>query len=81
MLAVLETPYVPLTGQDPAVAPYERTVRSTIIRRARIRRAPLARAASLREHRLLFPGCKLERHRDCFTTLTDNFINSTRLQK
>jgi len=30
ILAVLETPYVPLTGQSPAVAPYEKTVRHTI---------------------------------------------------
>lgn len=30
ILAVLETPYVPLTGQDPDVQPYEKTVRHTI---------------------------------------------------
>ncbi|MGH6985908.1 MAG: TadE/TadG family type IV pilus assembly protein [Caulobacteraceae bacterium] len=30
IVAVLETPYVPLTGQDPTVAPYEKTVRHTI---------------------------------------------------
>src|SRR5581483_9098319 len=30
VLAVLETPYVPLTGQSPAVQPYEKTVRRTI---------------------------------------------------
>ena len=30
ILAVLETPYVPLTGQDPNVAPYEDTVRHVI---------------------------------------------------
>jgi Flp pilus assembly protein TadG len=30
ILAVLETPYVPLTGQDPNVAPYEKTVRKVI---------------------------------------------------
>ena len=30
VLAVLETPYVPLTGQSPDVGPYERTVRPTI---------------------------------------------------
>ena len=30
VLAVLETPYVPLTGQDPNVQPYEQTVRHTI---------------------------------------------------
>ncbi len=30
VLAVLETPYVPLTGQSPDVGPYERTVRTTI---------------------------------------------------
>jgi len=30
VLAVLETPYVPLTGQSPDVGPYERTVRNTI---------------------------------------------------
>jgi Flp pilus assembly protein TadG len=30
VLAVLETPYVPLTGQSPAVAPYEKTVRHVI---------------------------------------------------
>jgi Flp pilus assembly protein TadG len=30
VLAVLETPYVPLTGQSPAVAPYEKTVRHAI---------------------------------------------------
>jgi hypothetical protein len=30
MEAVLETPYVPLTGQSPAVAPYEKTVRHVI---------------------------------------------------
>jgi Flp pilus assembly protein TadG len=29
-LAVLETPYVPLTGQSPNVAPYEKTVRHVI---------------------------------------------------
>ncbi len=30
VLAVLETPYVPLTGQSPAVQPYEKTVRHAI---------------------------------------------------
>jgi Flp pilus assembly protein TadG len=30
VLAVLETPYVPLTGQSPNVQPYEKTVRHTI---------------------------------------------------
>ena len=30
VLAVLETPYVPLTGSDPDVQPYEQTVRHTI---------------------------------------------------
>jgi Flp pilus assembly protein TadG len=30
VLAVLETPYVPLTGQDPNVSPYENTVRHVI---------------------------------------------------
>jgi hypothetical protein len=30
VLAVLETPYVPLTGQSPNIAPYERTVRHVI---------------------------------------------------
>jgi Flp pilus assembly protein TadG len=30
ILAVLETPYVPLTGQSPAVQPYEKTVRDVI---------------------------------------------------
>ncbi|MFI4975735.1 MAG: TadE/TadG family type IV pilus assembly protein [Caulobacterales bacterium] len=30
VLAVLETPYVPLTGQSPHVAPYEKTVRKVI---------------------------------------------------
>jgi hypothetical protein len=30
VLAVLETPYVPLTGQSPDVQPYEKTVRHTI---------------------------------------------------
>jgi Flp pilus assembly protein TadG len=30
VLAVLETPYVPLTGQSPVVQPYEKTVRHTI---------------------------------------------------
>ena len=30
ILAVLETPYVPLTGQSPKVAPYEKTVRKVI---------------------------------------------------
>jgi Flp pilus assembly protein TadG len=30
VLAVLETPYVPLTGQSPKVAPYEKTVRKVI---------------------------------------------------
>lgn len=30
VLAVLETPYVPLAGQDPNVMPYERTVQTTI---------------------------------------------------
>jgi len=30
VLAVLETPYVPLTGQSPQVQPYEQTVRHTI---------------------------------------------------
>jgi Flp pilus assembly protein TadG len=30
VLAVLETPYVPLTGQSPNVKPYEKTVRHTI---------------------------------------------------
>ncbi len=30
VIGVLETPYVPLTGQSPAVAPYEKTVRHVI---------------------------------------------------
>lgn len=30
ILAVLETPYVPLTGQSPKVAPYEKTVRKVV---------------------------------------------------
>ena len=30
IVAILETPYVPLTGQSPAVAPYEKTVRKVV---------------------------------------------------
>ena len=43
ILAVLETPYVPLTGQDPNVQPYEKTVRHVIYPAAPARRARSAR--------------------------------------
>ena len=56
VLAVLETPYVPLDGSDPHVQPYEQTVRHTIFPGGAGRRAPSGGAAVVRHHGLLLPG-------------------------
>lgn len=83
VLAVLETPYVPLTGQSPNVAPYERTVRHVIYpggpNASSVVSAALQACAS--------PGYYYQATNDSqistgFATLTDKFIaNSAYIAK
>jgi len=61
ILAILETPYVPLTGESPNVQPYEDTVRHG---RPEHRERRQRGTVELRIDGLLFPGLQLLRHRD-----------------
>lgn len=83
VLAILETPYVPLTGQSPSVAPYERTVRHVIFPNG-----PNGDSAvSVALQACASPGYYYQATDDSqiaagFATLTDKFIaNSAALAK
>jgi Flp pilus assembly protein TadG len=78
VVAVLETPYVPLTGQDPNVSPYEKTVRHVIFPGGP--NSPSTVSAALSS--CATPGYYFQATNSSdiatgFTTLTDKFINNT----
>lgn len=83
VLAVLETPYVPLTGQSPQVAPYERTVRHVIYPNG----ANTTSAVSTALQACASPGYYYQATSDAqigtgFAALTDKFIaNSAYIAK
>jgi Flp pilus assembly protein TadG len=83
VLAVLETPYVPLTGQSPNIAPYERTVRHVIYPNG----PNTASAVSAALQACASPGYYYQATDDSqigtgFATLTDKFIaNSAYIAK
>ena len=78
VVAVLETPYVPLTGQSPGVQPYEKTVRHVIFPGgpggASTVSAALQACAS---PGFYFQAVNASDIATGFTTLTDQFINQT----
>jgi Flp pilus assembly protein TadG len=76
IVAVLETPYVPLTGQDPNVQPYEKTVRHVIYPGGPNSQSVISQALST----CASPGYYFQASSSAqiatgFTTLTDKFIN------
>jgi len=78
VLAVLETPYVPLTGQSPGVQPYEKTVRHVIFpggpNSASTVSAALQACAT---PGFYFQAVNASDIATGFATLTDQFINQT----
>ena len=78
ILAVLETPYVPLTGQSPAVAPYEKTVRKVIYPNGpNTASAVSAALASCASPGYYFQATNASDIATGFTTLSDKFIYNT----
>jgi Flp pilus assembly protein TadG len=78
ILAILETPYVPLTGQSPKVAPYEKTVRHVIYPGGP--NTPSAVSAALQSCAstgYYFQATTASDIAVGFTTLTDKFIYNT----
>jgi Flp pilus assembly protein TadG len=78
VVAVLETPYVPLTGQSPNIQPYEKTVRHVIFpggpNTASTVSAALQSCASSGYY---FQAASAADIATGFTTLTDKFIGDT----
>ena len=78
ILAVLETPYLPLTGQSPAVAPYEKTVRKVIYPNGpNTASAVSAALASCASPGYYFQATNASDIATGFTTLSDKFIYNT----
>ena len=78
ILAILETPYVPLTGQSPAVAPYEKTVRKVIYPGGPSTPSAVSQAlASCASTGYYFQATNASDIAIGFTTLTDKFIYNT----
>ncbi|HEX3918158.1 MAG TPA: pilus assembly protein TadG-related protein [Caulobacteraceae bacterium] len=78
ILAVLETPYVPLTGQDPNVQPYEKTVRHVIFPNGPGTPSTISQALST----CASPGYYFQAANSSdiatgFATLADKFVNDT----
>ena len=77
VLAVLETPYVPLTGQSPNVAPYEKTVRHVIYPGGPNSGSTLSAAlASCASTGYYFQATNPSDIATGFISLTDKFIQS-----
>lgn len=77
VVAVLETPYVPLTGQSPNVAPYEKTVRSVIYPSGP--NGPSSVSSALQacaSTGYYFQATNSSQIATGFTTLTDKFLAS-----
>ncbi len=78
VLAVLETPYVPLTGQSPAVAPYEKTVRHVIYPDGANSPSVVSQALqSCATYGYYFQATSASQIATGFTALTDKFLFST----
>jgi Flp pilus assembly protein TadG len=78
ILAILETPYVPLTGESPNVAPYEDTVRHVVYPGGP--NSPSAVSAALSScasPQYYFQASSAADIATGFTTLTDKFIYNT----
>ena len=77
IVAVLETPYVPLTGQDPNVLPYEKTVRHVIYPGGPGSQSVISQALSTcASPGYYFQATNASDIATGFATLTDKFINS-----
>ncbi|HEY3798055.1 MAG TPA: pilus assembly protein TadG-related protein [Caulobacteraceae bacterium] len=78
VVAVLETPYVPLTGQDPDVAPYEKTVRHVIFPGGPNTPSTVSTALqACATTGYYFQATSSAQIAAGFTTLTDKFIGQT----
>jgi hypothetical protein len=78
IVAVLETPYVPLTGQDPNVQPYEKTVRHVIYPGGPNSPSTLSSAlSSCASPGYYFQASSAAQIATGFATLTDKFVNDT----
>jgi len=78
VVAVLETPYVPLTGQSPAVAPYEKTVRHVIFPNGPGSPSTVSTALqACASSGYYFQAANASDIATGFTTLTDKFIGDT----
>jgi Flp pilus assembly protein TadG len=78
VLAVLETPYVPLDGQDPNVSPYEKTVRKTIYPGGPASPSVVSQAlAACASPGYYFQAVNSAQIATGFVALTDQFLSST----
>lgn len=78
IVAILETPYVPLTGQSPAVAPYEKTVRDVIYPGGPNSASAVSQAlSSCASNGYYFQATKASDIATGFLALTDKFIYNT----
>jgi hypothetical protein len=78
ILAILETPYVPLTGESPNVAPYEDTVRHVIFPGGPNGGSAVSAAlSSCASPQYYFQASTAADIATGFTTLTDKFIYNT----
>jgi hypothetical protein len=77
-VAVLETPYVPLTGQSPNVAPYEKTVRHVIFPGGPNSASTVSQALqACATSGYYFQATNSADIATGFATLTDKFLSST----
>jgi Flp pilus assembly protein TadG len=77
-VAVLETPYVPLTGQSPNVQPYEKTVRHVLFPGGPNTASAISQALqACASSGYYFQATSSSQIATGFTTLTDKFIDST----
>lgn len=78
IVAVLETPYVPLTGQSPNVSPYEKTVRHVLFPGGPGSTSVISQALqSCASPGYYYQAANSSDIATGFATLTDKFINST----
>jgi Flp pilus assembly protein TadG len=78
IVAILETPYVPLTGQSPAVQPYEKTVRKVVYPGGPNTASAVSQAlATCASTGYYFQASNASDIATGFLTLTDKFIYNT----
>jgi hypothetical protein len=78
VVAVLETPYVPLDGEDPNVQPYEKTVRNVIYPKGAGTQSAVSTALSAcATSGYYFQATNASDIATGFVTLTDKFLSQS----